>query len=77
MELGVIQGVEINSEKEPPETIWFIQELMIRSILVDKLKKINFKVSGVLVKEGYQIPDQKQFDHDFKNLLQNIVPKIS
>ena len=68
MELGTIQGIEINDEGQL-KIVWFVQE-RIRNVAFKKLKQRNFKISDVLTKEGYQIKDPNQFDLDLKHLLQ-------
>ena len=68
MELGIIQGIRINSENR--ETIWFAQELgSIRNVNYKPLEKRGFKVSDVLIKAGFKILNPEKFDADLKELL--------
>jgi hypothetical protein len=77
MELGIIQGIRINSEGQSLETIWFAQEReSIRDANYKQLKKRDFKVSDVSIKAGFKIPEPKRFDSDLKELLLITAPKL-
>lgn len=80
MNLGKIQGVEINTEGyniESTETIWFVQGYtLIRNVQLRKLKKRDFKISEILTQEGFQITNKKQFDLELKNLLLKAIPRL-
>jgi len=79
MNLGVIQGVRINSEggkEKILSTVWFVDQNCTRNIKLIQLREKNFEVGNFLVKEGYQISDPKEFNHQLRELfLRSILPK--
>jgi len=69
MELGVIQGIKIFIENSDAENrLWFYQKI-VRNIEFTKIKARlqdkNFRMSELLVKAGYEIPNREQFDQEF------------
>jgi len=75
MELGVIQGVKIFIENSDAENrLWFYQKI-VRNIEFTKIKKRlrnkNFRMSEVLLKAGYEIPNREQFDQEFIAICMN------
>jgi len=77
MELGIVQNIRINNEWQDLETIWFAQGSgPIRNVLYKPLRDRDFKISDVLIKAGFKIPDPEKFDADLKNLFVNEVRKL-
>jgi hypothetical protein len=77
MELGVIQEVEIYSEGQDLETIWFAQKSgPIRNVSYKALKRRDFKVSDALIKAGFKISDPEKFDSELKELLLIKAPQL-
>lgn len=67
MNIGVIQGIEINDEGKK-ETVWFVQE-RARNISLVELKKRGFKIAQSLVDNGFSVQDVKAFDQALVSLL--------
>ena len=63
------------SEKNPnykvihDESLWFIQNEKNRNLDLETVKKRNFKVSDVLLHNGYEVEDPDKFDKAFKKAI--------
>lgn len=81
--LGVIENIKINYTKHTEgnfnntsrdELIWFVQGSgRMGNLTLRELKKRKFKVSDILLHNGYKIENPSQFDKEFKKLIKKLV----
>ena len=52
------------------ETLWFVQGLKQGNLDLKIIKERGFKVSDILLHNGYEVRDPSEFDRAFKQVIE-------
>jgi len=80
--LGTIQNIIVNytvhvEANENDELIWFVQNCArihkVGCLNLEIIKKRNFKVSDILLFNGYEIEDCEKIDKIFRECIKEVI----